>query len=216
MNYLLLKRINLISMSTNITVIVQENPMERTINHIQQEVIKLQPDSQPSEKPKIIINKIAIDNLKNDSAYLLAYTEDGYQWGIWKDSDLVLPAPSLLEDSRPGVLFEFRLFNENREIHCWKEDSIWKGLLLKDSPESSQNNINCFDEDYFLWGNHMETLNSSPDFILLKEGTRFQMTLPVSDKNSDAKIKSLLVRHYLKENKNGMYYISHSRLRGLK
>ena len=139
-----------------------------------------------------------------ETAWLLAFADDGVIWGKVENGQLALSAPL---DS--VTLQTLHLFGELGELRLWKGEDGLTGCWLMDQPE-----VAFIDRDYILWGTQVEQPGEA--FSLVADGRQgLRHAVPLALKESDtlsSRPLRLATRGYLAEDGDGQVYISLSRL----
>jgi len=148
---------------------------------------------------------------KYNFRWLLAHADDGIIWGEMRQDGLHLsnkPFPEVSPSLRLITLKEARLFNENAEMHIWRDGKTWKGTLIKEEDGSV---AGCYDESYLLWGTKKG--KTEDGFTLVYQGTEGLYHAPpvIIDEGDQFQI-NIKVRHFLDYDPEGQAYVDFSRL----
>ena len=146
--------------------------------------------------------------------FLLAHADDAVIWGRFAPDTckLTLRSWKLHEDSF-RYLQQLRAFGQHAELLLWKSWDRWRGRLITDKQESSENRY-YYDENQILVGNRAEP-DTESGFTHLWEGHGLHHVVPIAadpyPEMSERHIR-LRLRHYLAPDDDGFYGISLSRL----
>jgi CRISPR-associated protein (TIGR03984 family) len=153
--------------------------------------------------------------------YLLAYADDGVIWGVIENGKLLTSdeaAPSISPKMRIPTLQECRLFSgEGGELYLWHVNEGWQARYIKDEGSSE---VRALDEDYVLWGDHVDSAIQSQDdrFTVVADGAQglrhaVPLRLNRTTLPGGKRPLRLTVRHYLEEHQGtGQLFIAYSRL----
>lgn len=147
-----------------------------------------------------------------DLRWLLAHADDGVIWGEFRADGLHLSGnafPNVSPPLRATTLQQARLFGPQAEILLWKDDSAWRGRLIRDDADEVED---ALDETHLLWGTDVEDWQDG--FALLREGAQGLRHAPPLPDDVQLPVR-LQVRHYVAYDSDGQAYIACSRLIGL-
>jgi len=154
----------------------------------------------------------------DDLEYLLAHTHSGIIWGRQDETGWVLSS-DVLEDQpalEAASLQQLRLFNQNKEIFVWQDDTGLNGRQITDGVGDE---LNYMDESQILWGTYGKNLDK--DFTLLEDGVQglfhaVPINIPSANFGNNRRPARLVVRHYITRHKEtGLGRISYSRLQAI-
>lgn len=95
---------------------------------------------------------------------------------------------------------KIRIFNENKELHIWKQGSSLKARLRVDKEGKSTNAV---DVNQVIWGTDMHPLENGFTTLTEERGTEIIVpfeNLAINDKKNRL---AILTRNYIKYNDNG-------------
>ncbi|HZU70959.1 MAG TPA: CRISPR-associated protein Csx19 [Ktedonobacteraceae bacterium] len=154
--------------------------------------------------------------------YLLAHTDDGVIWGRLDGTELITShglVPEYSPPLRAETLLTARVFSRAGELLVWRDESgEWAGrLIIEDKPDATAEWTRAFEEKQVLFGTHAQPKERG--FALMREGSQglfhavpLDLSGPIDEEERPLR---LIVRHYLKEDKNGFVRVNASRLVGL-
>ena len=156
---------------------------------------------------------LAAQGKQHGLRWLLAHADNGIIWGELRDSVLKLSSDVFGPDELRldlATLQQARLFGEGGELRLWQGPGGLMAHLLLDGAGDP---VEWCDEQYLLWGWATPSSETRDGFIELVEGRQgIRHAPPLSVAPSEERRASLLVRHYLAENADGVTRIVESRL----
>jgi CRISPR-associated protein (TIGR03984 family) len=153
--------------------------------------------------------------VKCNLRWFLAHADDGVIWGAMIGDVLHLSSDVFAQISPPlrlETLQQARFFGPEGELLLWQGENEWWARMVK---EGEGETIEAFDEQYLLWGTHLEDCQGH--FALLRQGAEGLYHAPPIQSQADSGGKLvntpyLIVRHVLDYESDGQARIALSRL----
>jgi len=180
--------------------------MKREVNTGQHSLQTVSPLANFASEPALALAEHA---RSHNLRWLLAHADDGVIWGELRADGLHLSGdifPAISPPLRAGTLQQARLFAPQAELLLWKDDTGWRGRLLRDG---AGENGEYYDETHWLWGTPEG--QSQDGFVMLREGKEGLRHAPPLPQGTRFPAR-LQVRHYLAYDPDGQAYIAYSRL----
>jgi CRISPR-associated protein (TIGR03984 family) len=160
---------------------------------------------------------LAYQGVQHKLSRLLAHADDGVIWGrLVDDGTLKLSGDVFSEPQtysavavplRIETLQQVRLFGTLGELFIWKTQSGFKGRLIKDDSDDTED---TYEETHLLWGTCPRETREG--FTLLVEGQRGLRHAPPLEPPSNGHRVVLKVRHYIDFDEEDQAYVAMSRL----
>ncbi len=135
-----------------------------------------------------------IRELLHGEANIVVWQMQSIVWGKWKDNQIIWTDDEKIFEK--GWI-EIRIFNENEEVHLYKDGNGLKGRYRSDTGENDCEYVDSFAR---FWGSNEDSAGKCKEgFVCLEDKARkLKLEIPVTE--AGEKWYGLLTRNYVEYN----------------
>ena len=131
-----------------------------------------------------------LETLGMKEANVVVWQVQGIAWGRWQNGSLKLAGDAAKKCS---LWLEFRVFNEEEELHLKKSGDLWLGRWRKDGVGEATEYVDSISR---FWGEMVEAADLPEGYMKLEDAARkLKQILPQAEER--AKYYGLVTRSYI-------------------
>ena len=131
-----------------------------------------------------------LETLGMKEANVVVWQVQGIAWGRWQNGSLKLAGDAAKKCS---LWLEFRVFNEEEELHLKKSGDLWLGRWRKDGVGEATEYVDSISR---FWGERVEAADAPEGYMKLEDAARkLKQILPQAEER--AKYYGLVTRSYI-------------------